>query len=92
MLNLLNEIEMFDCKPTVVLLNHYHRLKENQDNHLIDAGRYQRLVGCLIYLSLTRPDIAYTISVVSQFKHAPTLTHIEVVYQILKYLKGYPGK
>ena len=37
----------------------------------VDRGRYQRLVGKLIYLSHTRPDIAFAVSVVSQFMHAP---------------------
>lgn len=69
-----------------------HKLKENDSTRLIDAGRYQRLVGHLIYLSLTRPDITYAVSVINQFMHAPTQDHLEAAYRVLKYLKGYPGK
>ncbi|XP_058741436.1 secreted RxLR effector protein 161-like [Vicia villosa] len=58
----------------------------------IDTGRYQRLVGKLIYLSHTRPDIAFSVSVVSQFMHSPYKEHLEAVYRILRYLKGKPGK
>ena len=35
----------------------------------VDKGRYQRLVGRLMYLAHTRPDLAYALSIVSQFMH-----------------------
>ena len=53
---------------------------------------YQRLWGKLIYLSHTRPDIAYPVSVISQFMHEPRQPHLNAVYRILHYLKGCPGK
>ena len=59
---------------------------------LVDKGRYQRLVGKLIYLSHTRPDIAYVVSVVSQFMHNPRQPHMNDVERILRYLKSSPGK
>ncbi|KAL6318642.1 hypothetical protein AAG906_000720 [Vitis piasezkii] len=46
----------------------------------------------LIYLSHTRPDIAYAMSVVSQFMHCPSEEHMEAVIRILRYLKSSPGK
>ena len=46
---------------------------------LMDKGRYQRLVGRLIYLSHTRPDIAFVVSLVSQFMHCPTEDHMQAV-------------
>ncbi|CAL9001282.1 unnamed protein product [Prunus brigantina] len=52
----------------------------------------ERLVGRLIYLSHTRPDIAYAVSVVSQFMHSPSEIHMEAVMRILQYLKSAPGK
>ncbi|RVX07727.1 putative transposon Ty5-1 protein YCL074W [Vitis vinifera] len=58
----------------------------------VDTGRYQRLPRKLIYLSHTRPDIAFAISVVSQYMHAPYKEHMEAVYGILKYLKGSPRR
>ena len=58
----------------------------------IDKGRYQRLVGKLIYLSHTRPDISFVVSVVSQFMNNPAEEHMEVVYRILRYLKLTPGQ
>ncbi|KAK2450461.1 putative mitochondrial protein [Trifolium repens] len=58
----------------------------------IDTGRYQRLVGKLIYLSHTRPDIAFSVSVVSQIMHSSFEEHLEAVYRILRYLKANPRK
>ncbi|EOY25443.1 Cysteine-rich RLK (RECEPTOR-like protein kinase) 8 [Theobroma cacao] len=43
----------------------------------VDRGRYQRLVGRLIYLSHTRPDIAFAVSVVSQYMHSPSEEQLE---------------
>jgi hypothetical protein len=54
----------------------------------VDKGRYQRLVGRLIYLSHTRPDIAYAVSIVSRYMHDPRTSHLDAVYRILRYLKG----
>ncbi|RVW75762.1 Retrovirus-related Pol polyprotein from transposon RE1 [Vitis vinifera] len=45
-----------------------------------DKGRYQRLVGRLMYLAHTRPDLAYALSVVSQYMHNPGEQHMKEVY------------
>jgi hypothetical protein len=58
----------------------------------IDKGWYQCLVGWLNYLSRMRPDIAFAVSLVSQFMHAPGPEHQEAVFRIIRYLKGSPGK
>ena len=49
-------------------------------------------MGKLIYLSHTRSDIAFAVSVVSQFMHSPRESHLEAVFRILRYLKSSPGK
>ena len=49
-------------------------------------------MGRLIYLSHTRPDIAYAVSVVSQFMHSPSEAHMDVVTCILRYLKMAPSR
>ena len=57
-----------------------------------DSERYKRLVGKLNYLSLTRPDIAHSVSVVSQYMSTLMIDHWAAVEQILCYLKGAPGR
>ncbi|XP_021804165.1 uncharacterized protein LOC110748497, partial [Prunus avium] len=91
-LDLLTDIGMLDCKPvdTPIVQNHY--LGEHPDQVPTNKERYQRLVGRLIYLSYTRPDIAYAVSFVSQFMHSPSEDHMNAVIRILRYLKSAPEK
>ena len=49
---------------------------------------YLQMVGSLIYLILTRPDIAFVVGVVSQFMQTPKKPHLEVDQRILRYIKG----
>ncbi|RDX97470.1 putative mitochondrial protein, partial [Mucuna pruriens] len=63
-----------------------------RESLIIEKSQYQRLVGKLIYLSHTRLDIAYVVSVVSQFMHDPRERHLQVVERILQYLKASLGK
>ncbi|XP_058080103.1 secreted RxLR effector protein 161-like [Magnolia sinica] len=49
---------------------------------------YRQIVGSLIYLTLSRPDIAYVVGVVSRFMQTPKKPHLEVVHRILRYVKG----
>lgn len=91
-LDLLTETGMLDCKPVETPIETNHKLSILPDQVPTNKERYQKLVGKLIYLSHTRPDIAYAVSVVSRFMHAPSEEHMKAVYRILKYLKATPGK
>ena len=83
---------MLDCKPAETLIEVNHGLSIQGDQVLTDKNQYQRLVGRLIYLSHTRSDIAYTVSVVSQFMHSPSKEHMDAVYRVLRYMKSSLGK
>ncbi|KAM0019206.1 putative RNA-directed DNA polymerase [Helianthus debilis subsp. tardiflorus] len=85
------EIGMIECKPaeTPMMVNHGLHMEDGAE--LADKERYQRMVGKLIYLSHTRPDIAYAVGVVSQFMHQPQTSHMEAVLRIIRYLKGTTG-
>lgn len=91
-LDLLAETGMLDCKPADTPIVQNHGLGEHQNQTPTNKDRYQRLVGKLIYLSHTRPDIAYAVSVVSQYMHNPSEEHTNAVTRILRYLKASPGK
>ena len=57
-----------------------------------DPERYRRLVGKLNYLTVTRPDIAHSVSVISQYMSSPITDNWAAVEHILCYLKGAPGR
>ncbi|XP_070001975.1 uncharacterized mitochondrial protein AtMg00810-like [Nicotiana sylvestris] len=58
---------------------------------LEDRSGYQRIVGRLLYLTMTRPDIAFVVQVLSQFMHAPKQSHLDAAMRVIKYIKGNPG-
>ncbi|RVW87878.1 Retrovirus-related Pol polyprotein from transposon RE1 [Vitis vinifera] len=88
-LGTLRKHECLDANPLILLFN---KIGSKEDMVAVDKGRYQRLVGRLIYLSHTRPDISFAVSMVSQFMNNPTEEHQEAVYRILRYLKMTLGK
>nr|CAD1821571.1 unnamed protein product [Ananas comosus var. bracteatus] len=89
-LDLLKETCKLASKPLGTPVDIHPDLKKGE---LIDnVGLYQRLVGRLIYLTITRPDISYAVSLVSQFMHSPQTSHMNSVNKILRYLKSDPGK
>ncbi|KAJ8755821.1 hypothetical protein K2173_024366 [Erythroxylum novogranatense] len=55
---------------------------------LSDPTHFCGLVGSLQYLTLTRPDLSYSVNFVSQFMQHPTMSHFKCLRRILRYLKG----
>ena len=90
-LDLLTETGKLGAKPCSTPMNPAVHL--TKDGELFeDPEKYRRLVGKLNYLTVTRPDIAFSVSVVSQFMSSPTIHHWAALEQILCYLKGAPGR
>ncbi|KAL6314842.1 hypothetical protein AAG906_029058 [Vitis piasezkii] len=91
-LDLLQETGMLGCQHVDTPIEKSLKLCVEPNQVSTDKGRYQRLVGRLMYLAHTRPDLAYALSVVSQYMHNPGEQHMNVVMRILRYLKNAPGK
>ncbi|GKB12493.1 ribonuclease H-like domain-containing protein, partial [Tanacetum coccineum] len=69
----------------------------NKDNKnkmplLDNITGYQKLLGKLIYLTHTRPNIAYSVHCLAQYMHSPLKSHLNSALNVLRYLKGAPGK
>ena len=57
-----------------------------------DPSLYRRIICKLLYLTLTRPNICYSMYKLSQFMSSPQIPHLQAAYKILKYLKKTPGQ
>ncbi|CAH9082663.1 unnamed protein product [Cuscuta europaea] len=91
-LDLLHETGMSACRPIDTPIDPNQKLGNVKEGVPVNIHQYQRLVGRLIYLAHTRPDIAFAVSMVSQFMHNPFQEHLDATYRILRYLKSCPGK
>lgn len=58
----------------------------------IDPTQYIRLVGRLLYLTITRPCLSYSVNCVTQFMDKPRESRLQVVHRILQYIKATPGQ
>lgn len=66
--------------------------KPNEEDYVIaDVTSYKRLIGKLLYLTVTRPDIALCVQHLSQYLQKPKQSHISVAVRIIKYLKNQSG-
>ncbi|XP_019053993.1 PREDICTED: uncharacterized protein LOC109114952 [Nelumbo nucifera] len=90
-LDLLEETGLLGAKPAETPMESNAKLSIDAGEEFDDPGRYKRLVGKLNYPTITRPDISFAVSMVSQFMQHPRVPHWEVVLRIVKYLKGVPG-
>jgi histone deacetylase 1/2 len=89
-MDLLQRGLMENCKSVSTPMSVTDKLGRDSGTPLSseDAFKYRSMVGGLQYLTLTRPDISYSVNKVCQFLSAPTDVHWEAVKRILRYIKG----
>ncbi|CAM8901980.1 unnamed protein product [Rhodiola kirilowii] len=91
-IDLLTENGLLDCKPAKTPLPVKHQLSLSEASPLDDPMVYRKLVGKLIYLTITRPDLAHAVHILSQFMHIPTEDHLKAANRLLRYLKNAPAQ
>src|SRR4051812_33721016 len=79
---------MKGCNPSHVPMKPRLMLSKKNEAPAVDAMEYRSVVRNLRYLTNTRPDLAYSIGIVSRFMEAPTMEHWVAVEHILRYIKG----
>jgi histone deacetylase 1/2 len=86
----LERVGMSSCKSSPTPLSASKKLSAHEGDALglDDSTRYRSVVGALEYLTLTRPDISFSVNQVCQYFHSLTATHWTTVKRILSYLKN----
>ncbi|XP_021761206.1 uncharacterized protein LOC110726045 [Chenopodium quinoa] len=91
-LDIISETGLLGAKPSGFPIEQNHKLGLASGELLEDPKVYRRLVGRLIYLAVTRPDLAYSMHILSQFMQEPRIEHWEAALRVVRYLKGTPGQ
>ena len=86
--DLLNRFGMTECNPLSTLMEQNLKLTSIEGKEFEDATKYRKLVGSLIYLTTTKPDISFTVGILSRFMQKPCEGHWSAAKRVLRYLKG----
>ena len=87
-MDLLKKFNMVNYKVAVIPMNVNEKLCRDDGAEMANATYFRSLVGGLNYLSHTRPDIAFSVGVVSRFMHNPSKLHLGAAKRILRYVVG----
>lgn len=84
--------QLTSAKPLKLPMDSTLKLTHDLGEPLPHPTPYQHLIGKLIYLTITRPDIAFTMHTLNQFMQRPTSIHMQAAKRVLRYLAGAPGQ
>ncbi|RVW23158.1 Retrovirus-related Pol polyprotein from transposon TNT 1-94 [Vitis vinifera] len=91
-LDIISEAGLLGAKPARTPLEQNHKLALAVNSDLHDLGQYRCLVGWLIYLTITRPELSYCVHMLAQFMQQPKDEHWEATLRVVRYLKGNLGQ
>ena len=91
-LSLLEDTGFADCKPATLPMESNLKLTASDGDPLTDDSRYRRIIGRLLYLTISRPDISFAINKLSQYMSKPRVPHLDALHHLLRYLKSTPGQ
>jgi len=63
------------------------KLSADEEDLVEDTTMYRRIMGSLIYMTITRPNLSYVVGVVNQFMQTPRKPHLDTMRRILRYIK-----
>ncbi|XP_068329810.1 secreted RxLR effector protein 161-like [Pyrus communis] len=84
----LERFNMDQCNLVHNPMVHGFKLTKDEDGVRVDGTFYKQIVGSLMYLIATRPDLMFVVSVISRYMERPTKTHLQAAKRVLRYVKG----
>jgi hypothetical protein len=85
---MLKRFGMEDCKPVITPMQTSCKLRKDDDSKSTDQRQYRSMIGSLLYVTASRPDVMQAVGQVARFQAAPKESHVLVVKKIFRYLKG----
>nr|GEV60709.1 ribonuclease H-like domain, reverse transcriptase, RNA-dependent DNA polymerase [Tanacetum cinerariifolium] len=85
---ILKETGMLDSNETLIPMDPGTRLTKTTKGALVNPTEYRSIIGCLRYLLHTRPDLSYSVGLLSRFMQEPREQHMKAIKQVLRYVKG----
>ncbi|KAL5794299.1 hypothetical protein ACOSP7_002893 [Xanthoceras sorbifolium] len=85
---ILKKFQMEECKAISTPMNQKEKLNKKDGTDKVDERYFRNLIGCLMHLTVTRPDILFAVSLLSQFMHCASEIHLIAAKRILRYIKG----
>ncbi|GJW54225.1 hypothetical protein Tco_0098310 [Tanacetum coccineum] len=86
--DMLKNFGLEDSKPTKTLMSMEIKLTKDDEADSIDSSKYQGMIGSLLYLTASRPDIMFSVCLCARFQENPKTTHLEAVKRIFRYIRG----
>ncbi|GKA69342.1 retrovirus-related pol polyprotein from transposon TNT 1-94 [Tanacetum coccineum] len=77
-----------ESKPMKTLMSSDTKLTEDEECESVDSTKYRGMIGSLLYLTASRPDIMFSVCLCARFQEAPKTSHLKAVKCIFRYIKG----
>ena len=91
-LDIIEECGLSGARPVDTPLEQNHKLLVSTSDPFEAPDQYRRLVGRLVYLTHTRPELSYAVNILAQFMQVPLKDHWEAAQRLVRYLKSSPGQ
>jgi len=90
--DILSQFQMEDSTPVGTPIQTNHGIGPYEKGQTVDPFLYRAMIGSLMYLTASRPDIMFATCLLSRYQSRPKQSHLVAVKRILRYLKGCPTK
>ncbi|WVZ48731.1 LOW QUALITY PROTEIN: hypothetical protein U9M48_000150 [Paspalum notatum var. saurae] len=88
--DILKKFNMGDSKPTTTPMSTNTALDADEDGEAVDQKEFRGVIGSLLYLTATRPDIQFAVCLYARYQASPRTSHRQAVKRIFRYLKFTP--